>query len=145
MDPDTPQSLISDQSREKANLKAYSCLLCRERKVKCDRRNPCSHCIKLNRQCSFVPPVRGKRVRTKPTRETLHARLRRYEDLLRSYGVNIESPVELDTYDPSALSPPETVKNDEVEIIRNQIDIYRLEDTTPKLVTKEGSSRYFDR
>ncbi|KAB8228296.1 uncharacterized protein BDW43DRAFT_323019 [Aspergillus alliaceus] len=72
------------------DFKSYSCLTCRQRKVKCDRRTPCSNCVKAEKQCSFIPPVRGKRKRTKPPREGLHAKLKRYEELLRSYGVKVE-------------------------------------------------------
>ncbi|KAF2123215.1 hypothetical protein BDV96DRAFT_15587 [Lophiotrema nucula] len=85
---DTPQSLADD--RDADGLKSYACLTCRQRKVKCDRHVPCNNCTKANRECSFVPPARGKRKRTKPAREGLHAKLRRYEEQLKSLGAQIE-------------------------------------------------------
>jgi hypothetical protein len=33
-----------------------SCLECRRRKLKCDRGNPCTGCVKANRQCHFISP-----------------------------------------------------------------------------------------
>lgn len=71
-------------------LKNYSCLTCRQRKIRCDRHNPCSNCIKASQQCSFLAPVRGKRKRTIAPREGLHAKLKRYEDLLKQYGAKFE-------------------------------------------------------
>jgi hypothetical protein len=87
----TPISTAGERTAPNAELKSYSCLICRKRKTKCDRRNPCSNCVKTRRECSFVPPVRGKRPKTKLPYEGLHAKLRRYEDLLKSYGAKIEA------------------------------------------------------
>ena len=81
---------MADEARLDVDLKSYSCLTCRQRKIKCDRHNPCSACVKFERQCSFVAPVRAKRAKTKASKEGIHARLRRYEELLQSYGATIE-------------------------------------------------------
>ncbi|KAE8386135.1 putative fungal-specific transcription factor [Aspergillus alliaceus] len=115
---------------EQVNLKNYSCLACRQRKIKCDRRTPCSNCVKAEKTCSFFPPVRGKRRRTKPPREGLHAKLKRYEELLKSYGAKIEPSEDTDDSDSADVE-----MEDEKE----------LEETQPKLITQEGTSRYFDR
>ncbi|KAI1075965.1 hypothetical protein F5B20DRAFT_573085 [Whalleya microplaca] len=32
---------------------AYSCIECRRRKIKCDRNDPCAHCVAAKAQCSF--------------------------------------------------------------------------------------------
>lgn len=32
---------------------ALSCLECRRRKIKCDRSNPCAHCVSAKSQCSY--------------------------------------------------------------------------------------------
>ncbi|OAP63963.1 hypothetical protein AYL99_03190 [Fonsecaea erecta] len=138
--PLTEESVVADE-----NAKGYSCLGCRQRKIKCDRQTPCSNCVKAETECSFVPPVRGKRKRTKPPREGLHAKLRRYEGLLKSYGANIEPSLDSDTSD------GESAARSDVVILHNAES--RMEvDSTPlrpganrsKLVTREGSSRYFD-
>jgi hypothetical protein len=86
----SPLPLKAGQPGPDADLKGYSCLTCRQRKIKCDRHRPCSNCVKAAQQCSFIAPVSGKRKRTKAPKEGLHARLRRYEKLLTSYGEKIE-------------------------------------------------------
>jgi len=139
-----PQTLMAEQLGPDAGLKPHSCLPCRQRKVKCDRHTPCSNCVKAGKQCSFIPPVRGKRKRTKVPKEGLHAKLRRYEELLRSYGANIE---------------PSEIGGDDSDLeAGSQVDVEMAEDTRSesrgeiasvapeeRFVTKDGSSRYFDR
>ncbi|KAI1204317.1 C6 transcription factor [Annulohypoxylon truncatum] len=126
-------------------LKSYSCLICRQRKVKCDRRAPCSNCVKAEKQCSFVPPVRGKRKRTKPRREGIHAKLKRYEELLKSYGANIEPSEEFDDSDTDTVSQPdlETGKGAETRS-QARSDPFGLQETKPRLITEEGTSTYFE-
>lgn len=126
-----------------AELKDHSCLICRQRKVKCDRRNPCSNCVKGVQQCTFVAPTRGKRKRTKPPREGLHAKVRRYEELLKSYGVKIEPEDSDGDSDSEAVSqsglstPVETRTPNEPPCCPLQ--------QKPRLIHSEGSSRYIDR
>ncbi|KAL7894284.1 fungal-specific transcription factor domain-containing protein [Trichoderma sp. SZMC 28014] len=127
------------------DLKAYSCVSCRQRKVRCDRRAPCMNCTKAERQCDFVAPVRGKRKRTKPPRETLHARLRRYESMLRAYGAKIEPSDGTDGSDSEteshSLNTP--VSSDGTMSIVKMQD--RDDPMPPKFIMKEGTSRYYDR
>jgi hypothetical protein len=74
-----------------AAAKNYACLPCRQRKIKCDKQIPCSHCLKSNKECSFVPPIRGKRKRLKPSKDELRAKIARYEELLKVQGVDAQS------------------------------------------------------
>ncbi|ATY62167.1 C6 transcription [Cordyceps militaris] len=67
----------------------FSCLVCRQRKVRCDRVQPCGNCARANVECEYVMPVRGRRTRSKPVRETMHAKLRRYEDMLKTRGLEV--------------------------------------------------------
>jgi hypothetical protein len=138
-----PQTMVVEKIGLDDAVKSYSCLTCRQRKVKCDRRAPCSNCVKAEKECSFIPPVRGKRKRTKPLKEGLHAKLKRYEELLKSYGAKIE---------PSEDSDSEMASQDDVETnedtesqARSQSDIFGVQENQPKLITKDGSSRYFER
>jgi hypothetical protein len=142
-----PQSLGTEQRGADGDSKSYSCLPCRQRKVKCDRRTPsCSNCVKGEKQCSFVPPVRGKRKRTKGPREGLHARLKRYEELLKAYGAQLEPSEDFDDSGSETASPRDVEINKEAEPrTESQDDPFGLEETESKLVTKEGTSRYFDR
>jgi hypothetical protein len=142
-----PQTPMAEQPGPDADLKSYSCLICRQRKVKCDRHNPCSNCIKAARQCSFIPPARGRRKRTKPPKEGLHAKLRRYEELLKSYGAKIEpSEYDDDDSDSESVSQPDVDMTEDADP-RTKFDpvTFALKGTRPRLLDIEGSSRYFDR
>lgn len=72
--------------------KTFSCVRCFERKVKCDKQSPCSNCMKSKAECNFRIPPPSRRRRKKPHDEVLLARLKHCEDLLRSKGVDINSP-----------------------------------------------------
>ncbi|KAK9337314.1 hypothetical protein LIPSTDRAFT_57140 [Lipomyces starkeyi NRRL Y-11557] len=69
--------------------RVLACVLCQQRKVKCDRKYPCSNCIKSLAQC--VPATQSSRRRRRrfPERELLE-RLRKYEDLLRQNNIKFE-------------------------------------------------------
>ncbi|KAH8810958.1 putative C6 transcription factor [Xylogone sp. PMI_703] len=103
----------SNQDRDPRPLRGFSCLLCRQRKVKCDRQEPCSNCLKAQRPCSFVAPVRGKREkkleRTPKTtvHEGLHDKLRRYERMLEEHGEKLGQPLDHDTSDSDATPEPD--------------------------------------
>ncbi|KAI0152973.1 hypothetical protein GGR57DRAFT_503106 [Xylariaceae sp. FL1272] len=79
-------------------LQPLSCVRCARHKVKCERLDPCSKCVKNNVPCEFPPPKTGKRKRRKipssslsiSTNEKLSARLDRYEEVLRSLGVDLD-------------------------------------------------------
>ncbi|PWY96221.1 fungal-specific transcription factor domain protein [Aspergillus sclerotioniger CBS 115572] len=68
--------------------RALACVLCQQRKVKCDRKFPCASCVRAGAQCvpTLAPRPRRRRF---PERELLE-RLRRYEDLLRHNGIDFE-------------------------------------------------------
>lgn len=129
--------------------KSFSCLACRQRKVKCDRLHPCSNCIRATRQCSFIPPVRGKRKRRKAPKEGLRAKLRRYEEMLKSYGAEIEPSDDND----NNISDVETIMSEaDVDMSesvesqdQNRCGPLAFDETKIRLVTKNGSSRYFDK
>ncbi|KAE8359502.1 fungal-specific transcription factor domain-containing protein [Aspergillus caelatus] len=136
------RSAVSENIEPGDNLKTYSCLTCRQRKVKCDRCTPCSNCIKAEKQCSFIPPVRGKRKRTKPPRESLHAKLKRYEELLKSYGAKFEPSGDFDDSESETASQPDDVQMDEEAVPPSQRP--NLGETKPRLIIDKGTSRYFD-
>lgn len=78
-------------------LQIWSCVLCRRRKVKCDRRNPCSNCTRNRVECHF--PVTGRLPRRRdptiwksPTEKQaeLLNRLRRLESLVTELAAQVE-------------------------------------------------------
>ena len=70
--------------------RGHSCVLCQQRKVKCDRQKPCSNCIKARAECVASTPSLPRRRKRKLTEIDLAARLRKYEHLLKSHGVKID-------------------------------------------------------
>jgi hypothetical protein len=66
--------------------RVLSCVLCSQRKVKCDRKSPCTNCVKAGAQCVSAASVPRQRRRRFPERELLD-RLRLYEDLLRKHKI----------------------------------------------------------
>ncbi|KAL9043422.1 MAG: hypothetical protein Q9214_003393 [Letrouitia sp. 1 TL-2023] len=82
-----PAALVSSATREG---QPHSCVLCSRRKVKCDRRDPCSNCTKARVDCIYRAPATPRRRRRRSPERSLHARLRRYEQMLENYGVKTE-------------------------------------------------------
>ncbi|KAF2815350.1 uncharacterized protein BDZ99DRAFT_378049 [Mytilinidion resinicola] len=76
--------------------RVLACVLCQQRKVKCNRKFPCTNCERAGAQC--VPATLAPRHRRRrfPERELLE-RLRDYEGLLRQNNIKFEplhAPVE---------------------------------------------------
>lgn len=128
-----------------AALKHFSCLACRQRKIKCNRQDPCLNCKRSGSQCNFIPPVRGKPKRKKTPTEGLHARLKRYEELLKSYGAMIEPS---ETYHAPPVSDSNVNINDDTEYQRatgaGSFPV-GYNKSRSRLVSQNGSSRYFER
>ncbi|KAI3328966.1 hypothetical protein HD806DRAFT_519308 [Xylariaceae sp. AK1471] len=90
--PDTIAAQADETSADKTNSNSKSaqpthlrsCVLCRQRKVKCDRRQPCSNCIRAEATCVH-PPGAGraaKRPRQVVDTKVLH-RLSQLETTIR--------------------------------------------------------------
>jgi ribosomal protein L13E len=66
-----------------------ACVLCQQRKVRCDRKFPCANCTKAGVQCQSAALVQRQRRRRFPERELLE-RVREYEELLRRNQIQFE-------------------------------------------------------
>lgn len=67
---------------ESQGTEPLACVLCRARKLKCDRTKPaCSRCIKVNNECVYPESRRKPAARRKNVKE-LEARLGTYCPLL---------------------------------------------------------------
>ena len=82
-------STFAPASPANKRLKLHSCTLCQQRKVKCDRQDPCSACSKAQVECCFRAPVPSRRLKRSAPEQSLVARLKRYEELLKSSGISI--------------------------------------------------------
>jgi hypothetical protein len=56
-------SLVTAMDRVPVLTSPPSCVICRRRKVRCDRNTPCSNCVKAKCNCNYPSP--GRRVRRK--------------------------------------------------------------------------------
>ncbi|KAJ1323901.1 proline utilization trans-activator [Microdochium nivale] len=70
-------------------LRVLACLLCQQRKVRCDRKFPCANCTRSGAQCVPATLLPRQRRRRFPERELLD-RLRHYEQLLSDHNVPFE-------------------------------------------------------
>lgn len=69
--------------------RVLACVLCQQRKVKCDRQFPCANCVKARAECVPSTLAQRKRKRRFGDRELLE-HLRKYEDLLRQNNIPFE-------------------------------------------------------
>lgn len=78
--PPTSTGDAAKSSQEPLGLR--SCITCRRRKVRCNKRCPCSNCIKAGIECIFPPPGRAPRKSKRPVDAELLSRLRRLEGVI---------------------------------------------------------------
>ncbi|KAJ6189976.1 fungal-specific transcription factor domain-containing protein [Penicillium mononematosum] len=70
-------------------LKSLSCVYCRQKKIRCNRHDPCSNCIKANAECTFPRPARNAQKKRHTQTSELTARMRRLEQAIFDLGENI--------------------------------------------------------
>ncbi|VBB76999.1 Putative transcriptional regulatory protein [Podospora comata] len=70
--------------------RGHSCVLCQQRKVRCDKQKPCANCLKAQVECRVVPPQPPRRRKKKPHERDLIERLRKYEHLMSQHGLSFE-------------------------------------------------------
>ncbi|PVI05339.1 putative C6 transcription factor [Periconia macrospinosa] len=66
-----------------------ACVACQQRKIKCDRKFPCSHCVKSKIECTPATKLPRRRRRRFGEQELLD-HLRKYEELLRQNNIDFE-------------------------------------------------------
>jgi len=81
-------------------LKIWSCVNCRRRKVRCDRRDPCAPCIRNKADCVFPVsgrlPRRGRDAKHPHQKQAeLLGRLRRLEAMVGDLGSEVENAASL--------------------------------------------------
>jgi hypothetical protein len=86
----SPAESITLESRPSPHQsKRPACILCQQRKVKCDRKSPCSHCVKAQAECQLQSGLRKRKKRF--AEAELLERLRRYEVHLKAYGADLNA------------------------------------------------------
>ncbi|KAL5404768.1 hypothetical protein PMIN06_007460 [Paraphaeosphaeria minitans] len=145
-DASTPDSAIAIQKRP--IQKSFSCALCAQRKVKCDKASGgCSNCTKARVECIYkAPPPPRRRKKGQHARELdVQARLKLYEKTLRAHGVD---PEELLRREEGPARPEEPIGiNKYVDDIRVSRDGSAEGDGKKGagvLVAEGGKSRYLE-
>ena len=75
------------------DTKPYACTVCVQRKVKCDKRQPCLSCLKSRLQCKYrdTPPPQRRKRQAENSSPALLELLRSHEATLRSAGLPFET------------------------------------------------------
>lgn len=68
-----------------------SCVLCQQRKVRCDKNKPCANCVKAGVECRVIPPQPPRRRKKRLQEKDLIDRLKKYESLLSENGVQFDA------------------------------------------------------
>ena len=108
-----PSPAFAAESPHPARSKSrrlLACVLCQQRKTKCDHNYPCATCVKARVQCVQAVQATRRRRQQFPEKELL-ARLHQYEQLLSQHNIKFEPlhPIPHSTEDKN--SPPSASKN----------------------------------
>ncbi|CAI7647343.1 unnamed protein product [Penicillium viridicatum] len=76
----------SEQTATIKSRRVLACVLCQQRKIKCDRTFPCVNCVRAGEQCEQATRQRRRRF----AERDLLARLRHYESLLRQHNIKFD-------------------------------------------------------
>jgi hypothetical protein len=133
------------------SLAHRSCITCRRRKVRCNKRSPCSHCIRAGIECIFPPPGRAPRKtkRSPPENAELLSRLRQLESIVESAITNpnaqaAPSPSQQSS-DRSSGEPPSKFGNEGQTVCPKSMGRDQptsLEHEFGRLVIEDNRSRY---
>ncbi|OQO03528.1 hypothetical protein B0A48_10192 [Cryoendolithus antarcticus] len=159
----TPQSLAEGDTTKAAVKKILACVLCQQRKIKCDRATPsCGSCKRSGAQCVPVNTLGPRQRRRRfPERELLQ-RLRHYENLLKKHKIAFEplhgadatksqgdthdhADASDDDHDPDDDSQAKTDGNDKpARKVDMQRDVLQFVKSGKLLTGKPGRTRYVD-
>lgn len=140
---DFAQDQTAGASNSGPKLNPRSCVTCRKRKVRCDKRDPCSNCVKANIDCVFPPPGRAPRKPRRPQDAELLKRLRRLESVVDSLGAQVddEGSSHAADHNPDRSNTIEGANLDDLSPT-GPTRRTSLEYGLGRLLIKEGRSRY---
>ncbi|KAL9129984.1 MAG: hypothetical protein Q9217_001706 [Psora testacea] len=104
-----PQSQLTGSDSlpiQKRRRVTRACDECRKKKIKCDGKQPCTHCSVYSYECTYDQPSNRRRNPTPQYVEALEMKLQRAETILKSVmpEVNLDGPV-LDMSIPQQADP----------------------------------------
>lgn len=151
-DPQPSRPNHADQTQQQPQLNPRSCVTCRRRKVRCNKRDPCSNCVKAGIECVFPGPGRAPRKPRRTPDAELLSRLRRLEGVVESLGG--AAAIDRLASANSTAPPPLTVReNNNLQASGACDDIFQSDQNTVqrrkdmheefgRLVIDEGRSQY---
>ena len=99
MSAPVPTGQSTNSALDADGLRIWSCVLCRRRKVRCNRREPCANCTRNNVECHYpvtgrIPRRRGLPLNMKSSagdkQSELINRLRRLESIVTELSAQVE-------------------------------------------------------
>lgn len=134
MNPEPPRYPPGPDYPYNKLTRGHSCVLCQQRKVRCDKQKPCANCVKAGVECRVVPPQPPRRrKKNKPQERDLIDRLRKYESLLSQHGVDFDPIAAAD------LKAHSTDHGDDVADLENDMSGLR---TSPSSTADHGSPEH---
>lgn len=132
----------ADGDGDKSNPR--SCVTCRRRKVRCDKKEPkCSNCGKANIECLYPPPGRAPRKPRRPQDAELLKRLRRLESVVDSLGAQVDDDGHVLESEHRPAERRSTATDEILESLTSGANRRTsLEHGVGKLMLKDGRSRY---
>ena len=125
-------------------LNPRSCVTCRRRKVRCDKKETsCSNCSKAHIECIYPPPGRAPRKPRRPHDAELLKRLRRLESVVDSLGAQVDEDGQVHEVDGAKEGRRSTFDGTIADSLSNgEKRRTSLEHGVGRLMLKDGRSRY---
>lgn len=121
----------SQQTATIKSRRVLACVLCQQRKIKCDRTFPCVNCVRAGEQCEQATRQRRRRF----AERDLLARLRHYESLLRQHNIKFD-PLHTPTRD--RRSPSEEGRDAILESGQSESNV---PDTNSRLLREKKTTK----
>lgn len=135
-------------------IRIWSCVHCRRRKLRCERRQPCSNCVRSNLECHF--PVTGRIPRRSRDPEAckssaekqseLLGRLRRLEAVVTELTAQMEDGAIPASRNSDFVLPDQQSSSSQSELVQNALASWQqgadpMEDFGSLLTDSNGNMR----
>ena len=123
----------------------FACVRCSERKVKCDKQNPCTTCVRHKIQCIYRAPKPSRRRRVREKEALVDERLKRYEALLQENGIDPHQKASIPA--PKAFQPANRLREPDSLWPAPNVSIaeYRATVFKPQLLQGQSGAKLVDK
>jgi Fungal Zn(2)-Cys(6) binuclear cluster domain len=126
---------MTPSSEEKGGLSRRSCIRCSQKKLRCDRKNPCGRCLKTGDECVHPADKRVPRKLNRPPISDILVHLKQLEEEVeRLKSRSAKQPLGADSHSISGYDL-RTESN-------SHTNAERVDTPSGRLVTRDGRSRY---